>query len=53
MTATLSKNWVDTDKPIYFVHNYTEVRETIEVKLDGVTVENNTIAADKNNWVTG
>lgn len=26
MTMTLSENWVETDKPIYFVHNHTEAR---------------------------
>jgi hypothetical protein len=38
MTLTMSKNWIVTDKPIYLVHNYTEVREKIEVKFNGVLV---------------
>jgi hypothetical protein len=53
MSMTLSENWNATDKPIYFVHNYTEYREKIELTLDGVLQDNDTIDSDPNNWVPG
>jgi len=39
-----SNQWLNTDKPLYFVHNFTDVRAKIDVKFDGGDIiPNNTI----------
>lgn len=38
MTLDPSERWEPTDKSIYFVHNFTDVRATIDVKLGGLMV---------------
>jgi len=50
---TMSQRWEDTDKPIYLVHNFTDVREAIEVRLNGNLIDNNTIASTSNGWNAG
>lgn len=53
MQLSLSQRWEDTDKPIYLVHNFTDVRQAIEVRLNGNLIENNTIAASNSEWKAG
>jgi len=53
MTATVSRKWQETDKPIYFVQNFTDVREAITVKWKGQEILNDTIGANKNDWSPG
>jgi hypothetical protein len=43
LKMTMSQRWEDTDKPVYLVHNFTDVRQAVTVELDGVLIENNTI----------
>jgi len=43
MQFDLSKHWKENDKPIHFVHNFTDVRENIEVVAGGDIIENNTL----------
>jgi hypothetical protein len=45
MHLTISQRWEDTDKPVYLVHNFTDGREAIEVRLNGNLIDNNTIGA--------
>lgn len=40
---TMSERWLENDKSIHFVHNFTDVRAAVEVRFNGVLVENNTI----------
>jgi hypothetical protein len=52
----MSERWEDTDKPIYFFHNFSDVRAAINVKYSSggeswetskMTIfQNNTIPAD-------
>ena len=35
MTLLLSEEWKETDKPVYFVHNFTDVRAEINVTVGG------------------
>ena len=58
-----SERWEETDKSVYLVHNWTDVRQAIEFSIGtnsgkvgwkgGYLVDNNTIDADPNNWVFG
>jgi hypothetical protein len=38
MSVTLSERWAETDKPIYFVHNFTDVRAGIDVKVNNLPI---------------
>lgn len=55
----MSENWLPEDESIYLVHNWTDVREAIEVRLQNGTgdwnlVENNTITSTEiTDWVNG
>jgi len=49
----MSERWVDTDKPIYFVHNFTDVRQAVEVRLNGNLIENNTIPSSSSDYHCG
>ena len=44
MQLTLSKRWEATDKGIYFVFNFTDVREKVEVITGGDIIENMTLS---------
>jgi len=35
MQLSLSERWTKDDKDIYFVHNFTDIREEIKVTVDG------------------
>jgi hypothetical protein len=35
MNIELSEEWSETDKPIYFVHNFTDVRAEINITVGG------------------
>lgn len=39
----IDENWLDTDKDIFFVHNFSDVRALIEVKMNGQIIANDTI----------
>jgi len=52
----MSEKWEEWDKPIYFVHNWTDGRQAIEFHMGGKTgwiMPNNSIPANKDEWVTG
>lgn len=52
----VSEKYEEWDKPIYFVHNWTDGRMGIDFHIGGKNgwiMPNNSIAADKNDWVTG
>lgn len=50
----MSERWKNTDHPIYLSHNFSDVRAAIDVIVDGGNkTENNTIAANEADWVTG
>ena len=53
LTISTSERWEATDKPIYLVHNWTDVRAAIDFTVDGKKRDNDTIDADSNNWVIG
>lgn len=50
MGMYISERWESTDLPIHLTHNFTDVREAIEFRLDGELIENNTIASNQNDW---
>ena len=44
MSMELSQYWTEQDKPIYFVHNFTDQRHVVDVLVDGnKTFQNNSI----------
>jgi hypothetical protein len=40
MQIGLSERWAETDQSIYFVHNYTDTREKMDVKVNSMSIEN-------------
>lgn len=54
-----SERWEETDKDIYLVHNWTDVRQQIDFRIgingqtNGWLMPNDTIDADPANWVFG
>jgi hypothetical protein len=58
MSVTLSERWAETDKPIYFVHNFTDVRAGIDVKVNNLPITAEQFANDTTinfpkDWVLG
>lgn len=57
MTISLSEEWRETDKDVYLVHNWTDVRAAIDVKVrkDGgwETMDNMTIASNAAEYQLG
>jgi hypothetical protein len=49
----VSKKWESTDKPIYIVNNFTDIRAKIEVKIANILIPNNSIGATPVEWETG
>jgi len=50
----MSERWLNTDKPIYLSHNFSDVRAAIDVIVDGGDkTENDTIPVSQADWVTG
>ena len=45
-----SFRWEETDNPIHFTHNFTDVRAAIEVFRDGKVILNNTIPESEADW---
>jgi len=53
MSMTTSEMYRPEDKPIYFVHNYTEPRELIQMEMEGVEMENDTIPSNPSLYMPG
>lgn len=53
MSMYVTETYETTDLPIYFVHNHTEARELISLKVDGVEMPNDTIPANKADYRPG
>jgi len=51
----IDENWLETDKSIFFVHNFSDVRAAIDVKINGEIIPNNTLpnTTDESQWYTG
>lgn len=39
MQVGLSERWAESDKSIYFVHNFTDVRAAMDVSVNGMSIE--------------
>jgi len=39
MSVSLSERWAETDKSVYFVHNFTDVRQAMDVSTNGKPIE--------------
>ena len=53
MRIDLSEKWEETDAPIYFIHNFTDIRAAIDFRVgskSGYIVPNNSISANKSEW---
>ena len=50
---SMSERWEETDKSIFFNHNYTMSREKIIVHMNGDEMKNNTIPAKEADYATG
>lgn len=49
----LSEKWEETDDPVYFIHNFTDIRAAIDFRVgskNGYIVPNNSIPANKSEW---
>lgn len=56
MTVDASERWEPTDKSIYLVHNWTDIRRAIDFRVGGSggrLVLNNSIAANESDWEFG
>lgn len=53
MSMSVTETYETTDLPLYFVHNHTEAREVISLKVDGVQMENDTIPDDEADYRPG
>ena len=53
MFGDLSRSWEHEDKSIYLVHNFTDVRDDIEVHVNGHRIENNSIPEDSDDYIMG
>ena len=54
MKVLISEEWEPTDKSLYFVHNFTDVRAAIDVKHEGEElIPNNTIPVNPDDYITG
>jgi hypothetical protein len=43
MSTDISERWANTDLPVYFVHNFTDVRMQMDVTFNGIEFTNDTI----------
>jgi len=39
MKVSLSERWAETDKSVYFVHNFTDVREEMDVFINDLKID--------------
>jgi hypothetical protein len=39
MQVSLSERWTDSDKSVYFVHNFTDVRQAMDVSVNGLPID--------------
>jgi hypothetical protein len=39
MTVHLSERWVESDQSIYFVHNFTDVRQQMDVSINNLPID--------------
>jgi hypothetical protein len=58
MQVAISERWTDQDKSIYFVHNFTDVREAMDVSINGLPIDtpkylNDTIGFTVKDWEFG
>jgi len=53
ITMTIAQPYKTTDDSLYFVHNFTDVREGIEVSSGGVRVLNDSIASNEVDYLPG
>lgn len=56
---TMGEKWEEWDHPIYFVHNWTDVRQAIDFEVSATDTRetyimpNNSIAENKEDWRLG
>lgn len=58
MSIELSERWADTDKSIYFVHNFTDVRQAYDTSVNDLSKDsdfykNDTISLSSKDWQFG
>jgi hypothetical protein len=53
LSIKIDENWLDTDKDIYFVHNFSDVRAAIDVRFNGKLIANDTIPANPTDYYVG
>ena len=49
----IDENFLDTDKDMYFVHNFSDVRAAIDVKFNGKLIPNDTIPSNPADYYVG
>jgi hypothetical protein len=53
MRTSISQRWESTDRPVYFVHNFTDVRAKMDVTFNGDEIANDTISMFPKDYETG
>jgi hypothetical protein len=53
ITMTVAQPYKTTDDSVYFINNFTDVREGIEVSSGGVQVLNDSIASNEVDYLPG
>jgi hypothetical protein len=53
MEIFIDENWLESDKSIYMVHNFSDVRAAIKVYAGGEKVQNDTIPANSADYLPG
>jgi hypothetical protein len=53
MKISLGERWAPKDHPVYFVHNFTDIRAKMDVNHNGVVMENDTIPMFPKDYMTG
>jgi hypothetical protein len=53
MTIDASERWQETDKHLYFVHNFTQATAGMDVKLNNVIVKDKSIPAKVEDYKPG
>jgi len=53
MKIYIDENWLESDKSIFMVHNFSDVRAAIVVSANGIDIANDTIPANPADYYLG
>ena len=53
MLGSTAESWEPEDKSIYMIHNFTDVRDDIQVHVNSHRIPNNTIPENEEDYMIG